>query len=73
MDEEEEEEEVFEVEAQAEDEESANKRYSKQKKRTIMGEEKTAMNFVLVSLLLLAFLLLYPTLVIISAKTAYNE
>ena len=37
-----------------------------------MGEEKTAINFVLVSLLLLAFLLLYPTLVIISAKTVYK-
>jgi hypothetical protein len=38
-----------------------------------MGEEKTAINFVLVSLLLLAFLLLYPTLVIVSARTAYND
>lgn len=38
-----------------------------------MGEEKTASNFVMVSLLLLAFLLLYPTLVIITTRTAYND
>lgn len=60
----------MEGEAQVEDD---NRRYSKQKKRTIMGEEKTGSNFVVVSVVLLAFLLLYPCLVIIVARTAYRS
>ena len=43
-------------------EDSSNKRRSQQKKRTIMGEEKTSANFIFVSLLMLAFLLAYPLL-----------
>jgi ABC-type Fe3+-citrate transport system substrate-binding protein len=38
-----------------------------------MGEEKTAVNFILVSLMLLTFLLLYPTLVIVSTRTTYSN
>lgn len=38
-----------------------------------MGEEKTGTTFILVSLGLLVFLLIYPILVIILAKTSYSD
>ncbi len=45
----------------------------RQKKRTIMGEEKTGSNFIVVSLILLFFILIYPILVIIIAKMTYED